>query len=429
MDISNAFLHGTLHEEVYLVQPQGFVDATRPTHVCRLHKALYGLKQAPRAWFSTFSQFLLSKGFKSSHCDSSLFVLQTSTALTALLIYVDDILLTGSDPSYIAQLVSQMHATFAMKELGTMSYFLGIAVQRTAQGYFLSQHKYALEILARAGMVECKPYNSPMAVKHTVMSDDDLPFTNVSLYRGIVGALQYLTITRPDLSLAVNYACQHMHHPTIGHFKAVKRLLRYLKGTIDQGLSFSPGDFVLTGYSDADWAGNSVDRRSTTGYCMFLGSNLISWTAKKQPTVARSSTEAEYRALAQAAAELSWLVMLLRDLGISVASPPVLWCDNLSAIALASNPVFHARSKHIEVDYHFIREKVLAHNLVVRHVPTSDQLADIFTKPLSVARFHYLKDKLMVCSNPTIRLRGDVNESTSASIQGTATWDNSTQPT
>lgn len=190
MDISNAFLHGTLHEEVYLVQPQGFVDATRPNHVCRLHKALYGLKQAPRAWFSTFSQFLLSKGFKSSHCDSSLFVLQTSTAITVLLIYVDDILLTGSDPSYIAQLVSQMHATFAMKELGTMSYFLGIAVHRTAQGYFLSQHKYALEILAKAGMMECKPYNSPLAVKNTVMSDDDLPFTNVSLYRGIVGALQ-----------------------------------------------------------------------------------------------------------------------------------------------------------------------------------------------------------------------------------------------
>lgn len=417
MDISNVFLHGTLEEEVYLQQPQGFIDAHHPTHVCRLHKALYGLKQAPRAWFSTFSQFLLTKGFKSSHCDSSLFVLQTLTAITILIIYVDDILLTGSDPSFITKLVSQMHASFAMKELGNMSYFLGISVTATAQGYFLSQHKYALEILDKAGMSTCKPYPSPMDVKPILSPTDAALFPDPSLYRGLVGALQYMTITRPDLALAVNSACQHMHQPSIGDFKTVKRLLRYLKGTLTHGMVFSLGDFTLTAYSDSDWAGCSLDRRSTTGYCVFLGPNLISWTAKKQPTVARSSTEAEYRALAQTAAQLSWLIMLLRDFGLVSVPSPVLWCDNLSALALAANPVFHARSKHIEVDYHFVREKVMARQLIVRHIPTSEQLADLFTKPLSVARFNYLKDKLMVQSDPTMTLRGHDKEYEGASQQ------------
>ena len=232
-------------------------------------------------------------------------------------------------------------------------------------------------------------------------------FFQSKLYRCLVGALQYLTITRPDLSLAVNYACQKMQAPTVGHFAALKRILRYLKGTLSHGLTFSPSSLQLQAYSDSDWARDSRDRKSTSGYCVFLGSNLISWCAKKQPTVARSSFEAEYRALAQASAELSWLTMLLVDLHIPPSCPPILWCDNISAISLASNPVFHARTKHIEVDYHFVREKVCAKSLVVRYVPTQLQLADIFTKPLATARFQELLSKLMVVSSP-ICLRGDV---------------------
>ncbi|XP_028127590.1 uncharacterized protein LOC114324065 [Camellia sinensis] len=197
-----------------------------------------------------------------------------------------------------------MHSTFAMKELGSINYFLGISVTTSSQGYFLSQHKYATEILAKAGMTDCKSYSSPMALKQNDPSTD-IPFSNHSLYRSIVSALQYLTITHPDISFAVNYACQFMHLPLVSHFAHVKRLLRYLKGTLNLGLYFSPGPLILQANSDSDWAGNSYDRRSTTDYCVFLGSNLISWSAKKQPTVACSSTEAEYRALAQTAAELS----------------------------------------------------------------------------------------------------------------------------
>lgn len=171
-----------------------------------------------------------------------------------------------------------------------------------------------------------------------------------------------------------------------------------------------PGPLHVTALTDVDWAGDHLDRRSTTRFCVFLGPNLISWSAKKQPTVARSSTEAEYKALANTAADISWIQQLLLDLSVSLTLPHVVWCDNLSAIALASNPIFHARTKHVEVDYHFVREKVITKQILVQHVGTLDQIADIFTKPLSVARFQYLKSKLLVVNTP-MSLQGCVSKS------------------
>ncbi|XP_028125342.1 uncharacterized protein LOC114322271 [Camellia sinensis] len=294
-----------------------------------------------------------------------------------------------------------MHQVFSMKELGNISYFLGISIHGSpSSGYFLSQQKYAQDILTKAGLSDCKPCSSPLAVKPTSQPHSTAPYSNPTLYRSLVGALQYLTITRPDLSLAVNQCCQHMHAPTNGHFSAVKRLLRFVKGTLHHGLQFSPSTFDVHAFSDSNWAGDVLDRKSTSGYCIFLGSNLISWSAKKQATVSRSSTEAEYRALAHTTAELTWILMLLHDLDIPLPTLPILWCDNVSAIALANNPVFHSRSKHIEVDCHFIRDKVLAKQLHLQYIPTTDQLADIFTKPLSVGRFSYLKSKLMEFHHP-----------------------------
>lgn len=303
-----------------MVQPPGFVNSITPHHVCKLHKALYGLKQAPRAWYSTFSSFLLEHGFVNSHCDTSLFISKTTSVITILLVYVDDIILTGNSSSHINQLITHMHSAFSLKELGTLSYFMGISIQPCAHGYFLSQPKYAREILQKAGLVDCKPCSSPSVVKPVSMPSSFAHFAYPALFRRIVGALQYLTITRPDLAFAVNQACQHMHSPTVGDFASVKRLLRYLKGTIDHGLVFQPSSFILQAFSDSDWAGDCHDRKSSSGFCVFLGDNLISWSAKKQSTVSRSSTEAEYRSLAQTAAELSWLTMLLHDLYISICS-------------------------------------------------------------------------------------------------------------
>lgn len=257
-------------------------------------------------------------------------------------------------------------------------------------------------------MQDCKPCASPSSVKPPQL-DLDLPFTDVSWYRTIVGSLQYLTLTRPELSFAVNVVCQHMHAPAHSHYTAVKRILRYVKGTLHQGLLFTSGSLTLTAFSDADWAGDYLDRRSTTSFCVYLGSNLISWCAKKQHTVARSSTKAEYRALANSTADVTWVQQLLLDLHVPPSLPHLIWCDNLSAIALASNPVFHAWTKHVEVDYHFIREKVLSKQVLIKHIGTLAQIPDNFTKALSVDRFLFLKSKLMVVDTP-INLQGSVKQ-------------------
>ncbi|XP_028051179.1 uncharacterized protein LOC114255829 [Camellia sinensis] len=362
-----------LEEDVFMSQPPGFVHSQFPIYVCKLNKSLDGLKQAPRAWFFTFSNFLLTLGFVNSHCDNSLFVQATSALLTYLLVYVDDILITGSSLSHLKYLITQLHSAFSLKELGNLPYFFGISVTSTSSSYFLSQSQYASTLLKRAGMTYCKPASSPLSAKPTV-SSSDVPFTNPAVYRSLVGGLQYLTITRPDLAFAVNQACQYMHNPSQAHFALVKRLLRFVKGSLQCGLTFSSGAFDLHVFSDAVWAGSPCDRRSTFDFCIFLGSNLVSWAAKKQPTVARSSTDAEYRAMALASAEVAWLQMLLKDMHICPSSVPVLWCDNLSTLSLAANLVFYARTKHIEINYHFVCEKGSTKQLLIRYVASSDQL-------------------------------------------------------
>lgn len=305
--------------------------------------------------------------------------------------------------------------------MGSLHYFLGIEIVKHSTGLVLTQAKYATDLLHKAGMEVCTPCASPVSLK-TYDPSPDLPFANPELYRTLVGSLQYLTITRPDLAYAMNVVCQHMHSPLDSHFTAVKRILRYIKGTVDQGLKFVKGSLQLTAFSDANWAGDALDRRSTGGYCVFLGSNLISWSAKKQHTVARSSTEAEYKSLANTTAEVMWLVHVLQDLHFPVVSSqlPILWCDNIFAISLASNPVFHLRTKHVEVNFHFVREKVVNKQLNVKFVPSAHQLADIFTKPLTISRFQFLKDKLQLRFTLASVCRGVLTKVVEASTESSS---------
>jgi hypothetical protein len=395
LDVSNAFLHGSLKEHVFMRQPPGFVDPHHSSHVCLLQKSIYGLRQAPRAWFEKFSSHLLTVGFTASLADPSLFVYKSGSTVIYLLLYVDDIILTGSAPVAIQALIHDLAQAFELKDLGPLKYFLGLQVEYTDSGLLVHQAKYATDLLVKHNMSTCKPCSTPFVPPSTSVLTASSFLSDPLSYRSLVGALQYLTFTRPDLSFAVNSLCQHMHQPTTSHLVAAKRVLRYISGTLSHGIVFQPGPLRLTAFTDSDWAGNPVDRRSTTGFLIFLGNNLLTWASKKQPTVSRSSTEAEYRALAVGAAELAWIRMLLRDLGIFVSHAPVLWSDNTSAISLASNPVFHARTKHIEIDYHFVREKVVRGDLSVQFISTDDQLADLLTKALPSPRYITLSSKLL----------------------------------
>ncbi|PKU68154.1 putative mitochondrial protein [Dendrobium catenatum] len=237
-----------------------------------------------------------------------------------------------------------------------------------------------------------------MSLKRNNSTGNTEPFSDPQLYRKIAGSLQCLSITRPDIAFTTNYICQHMHEPSVNDFQTLKRLLRYVQGTTELGIPIDPGDLQLRAFADADWAADSSDRRSVTGFCTFLGNTIISWSAKKQITVAKSSTEAEYRSISSATSEVIWLRRLLAELCITQIGPTPLYCDNTSAIALANNTVFHARTKHVEIDYHFISNHIKAGDLNISHISSDEQTADILTKSLPKERFFYLRNKLNIRS-------------------------------
>ncbi|KAI3694502.1 hypothetical protein L1987_77468 [Smallanthus sonchifolius] len=406
LDVKNAFLHGFLSETVFMHQPVGFRDPTMPHHVCRLKKSLYGLKQAPRAWYQRFTDYVTTLGFHHSSCDHSLFIYRKGYDIAYLLLYVDDIILTTSSPDLKTRLLHHLSTEFAMKDLGPLSYFLGISVSRNNNGMFLSQSKYAQEILHRAHMHSCNPVHTPVdtAGKLSATSGTPLdPTTTATLFRSLAGALQYLTFTRPDIAYAVQQVCMHMHlhTPHDAHMHALKRILRYIKGTLTMGLHMSPSlPVTLTAYTDADWAGCPDTRRSTSGYCVFLGDNLLSWSSKRQTTISRSSAEAEYRGVANVVAEICWLRNLLLELGRPPTRTSLVYCDNVSAIYMSGNPVQHQRTKHIEIDIHFVREKVQHGQTRVLHVPSRHQLADIFTKGLPRVLFNDFRSSLSIRHPP-----------------------------
>ncbi|XP_052197182.1 uncharacterized mitochondrial protein AtMg00810-like [Diospyros lotus] len=324
LDVKNAFLNVFLQEKVYMDQPPGYVDSKHPTHVCRLCRAFYGLKQAPRAWFHRFSSFLLVMGFTCSCADSLLFVLSRDADLIYLLLYVDDIVVTSNNSSLLASLIGKLTREYATKDLRSLNYFLGLEAHRTSAGLFLSQAEYAHELLQRAQLLDSKPVSTSMVVaQHLSVAGPD--FDDPSLYRSLVRALQYLAITRPNIAHAVTAIGQYMHKPHVSHFQALKRIFHYVKGTLQFGLVFTPfTSREILAYSNADWAGGPDTRRSISGYAIYLGDNLLSWSSKKQPTVSCSSCETEYRALALTAAEVKWLIHLLHDLHVYLISNTVL---------------------------------------------------------------------------------------------------------
>ncbi|GJX34594.1 retrovirus-related pol polyprotein from transposon TNT 1-94 [Tanacetum coccineum] len=362
MDVKISFLNGDL-QEVFVSQPEGFEDQDNPTHVYRLKKALYGLKQAPRAWYDTLSKFLLANNFFKGVVD----------------------------PTKNGHIFSkEMSSKFQMSMMGQMSFFLGLQVSQSPRGIFINQAKYALETLKKYGMDLSDPVDTPMVDR--LKLDEDLMGIPVdqTRFRGMVGSLMYLTVSRPDLVFAVCMCTRYQAKPTKKHFEAIKHVFRYLKGTINMGLWYSKDNAMsLTAYADADHAGCQDSRRSTSGSAQFLGDRLVSWSSKKQRSTAISTTEAEYIAMSGCCAQILWMRSQLKDYGFDFNKIP-LYCDNKSAIALCCNNVQHSRSKHIDIRHHFIREQVENRVVELYFVETNYQLADILTKALPRERFEFL---------------------------------------
>ena len=316
-----------------------------------------------------------------------------------------------------------MDKQFALKTLGAINYFHGFEAHRNSSGLYLTQSKYALDLLKKAGLADCKLCETPMTAGVS-FTDEGEVFAHPAIYKTLIDSLQYLTYTKPDIAFTVNKLTQFSAGPKSQHWIACKRLLRYIKGTVDIGLLFSssPGDLSLVVFTEADHASCKVTRRSISGFCVYLGSNLIVWGSKKQSVVACSVGEAEYWAVALGVTELLWLKSLFGELGYPVGATPIVWCDNLATKSMAENPVFHSRTKHVGVDVHFIREKVENGEVEIRYVPTSDQLADILTKSLPRDRFKLLCNKLgliwtpmrtdgvTAIKSPELDLKGSVEE-------------------
>ncbi|XP_022032267.1 uncharacterized mitochondrial protein AtMg00810-like [Helianthus annuus] len=310
-------------------------------------------------WNEKLVSVLVDLGFQQCKCDHSMFVMTKDTVFIVLLVYVDDIIISGNCSKQVNNIKLLLKSKFFIKDLGKLQYFLGIEVIRDSTSLCLTQRKYCLDLLAEFGMTGCKPVSCPIEANHVLShlcEKDNEPLTNITVYQKLVGKLIYLSHTRPDIAYSVHYLSQFMHSPLQAHFKIALQLLRYLKGAPGKGILFKKGDSLnIKAFSDSDWAKCLSSRKSITGFCVFLGNNLVSWKSKKQSTVSRSSAEAEYRSMCAATCEIIWISNLLRELQIDSKLPVQLYCDNTAAISIAANPVFHERTKHFEIDLFFCK--------------------------------------------------------------------------
>jgi Reverse transcriptase (RNA-dependent DNA polymerase) len=326
---------------------------------------------------------MVGMGYRQTNADHTMFFKRHVAYITVLAVYMDDMIILGNDEGEIALLKKKLGKKFEVKDLGQLRYFLGIEIARGTKGIVLSQRKYVPDLFTETGMLGCRPAISPINQKFKLSAEVGEPVDR-ERYQRLVGRLIYLNHTRPDISFAVSVVSRYMHDPREGHMDAVYQILRYLKNAPRKGLIFRKNEHLnIEGYCDSDWASCSDDMKSTSGYCMFIEGNLVSWKSKKQTVVARSTAEVDYRAMALGVAEMLWLRALLVELKIDQRAQMKLWCDNKSAISIANNPVQHDRTKHIEIDRFFIKEKLNSELLELGHVSTRDQAADCLTKGLN----------------------------------------------
>lgn len=408
MDVVAAFLNGTLEEEIYMEQPDGYVQPGRENLVCKLRKSLYGLKQSPRCWNTAFSAYLESIGFKLSAADPCVFIRIEEEDMAIVAVYVDDLIILTKTSEQMVELKRCLTAQYKMKDLGELHYCLGISIEcdEERKCVCLHQKQYILTMLEKYGLSEAKIATTPADISvNLTMEDGVSKAVDPTQYQSMVGSLLYAAIaTRPDIAQAVGVVSKFNSKPSEAHLTAVKRIMRYLKGTADFALKYrkSSGG-VLTGYADADWAGDQDNRHSTSGVLFLMAEGSISWLSKKQPIVALSTSEAEYVALSVATQEAVWLRRLFSDLRVDPQEPTMLMEDNQGTIAIAKNPISHARTKHIDIRYHYVREAVQAGVINLTYCPTEEMIADLLTKPLPRGRFEILRRAMGLESLGTAR--------------------------
>ncbi|GJT40836.1 putative ribonuclease H-like domain-containing protein [Tanacetum coccineum] len=394
MDVKSAFLYGQIEEEVYVCQPPGFEDPDHPDKVYKVVKALYGLHQAPRAWYDTLATYLLSNGFQRGQIDQTLFIKSQKGHILLVQIYVDDIIFGSTKKELCDEFEKLMKDKFQMSSMGELTFFLGLQVQQRKKGIFISQDKYVHEILRKFNYSDVKSASTPTDLEKPLVKDGDADDVDEHLYRSMIGSLMYLTTSRPDIMFAVCACARFQVSPKTSHLLAVKRIFRYLKGKPSLGLWYSKDSpLELVAYTDSDYAGATLDRKSTTGGCQFLGNRLISWQCKKQTVVATSTTEAEYVAAASCCGQVLWIQNQLLDYGYNFMNT-VIYIDNTSTICIIENPVQHSKTKHIEIRHHFIRDCNAKKLIQMAKIDTQLNVADLLTKGFDAGRFQYLVSNL-----------------------------------
>ena len=399
MDVITAFLNGDLKEEIYMQQPPGYIQPGKEELVCKLKKSLYGLKQSPRCWNRKFTQHMKSLGFHESNADPCVFIrVNKRKKVEIIAVYVDDLILIAETQEEMQQMKQSLSDTFKMKDLGELHYCLGVNVHMNDNGIFLCQSQYIQRLLEKYGLSEANTVSTPMDSNVKLVKDDNYSKrVDPIRYQSMVGSLLHLArATRPDIAHAVGTVSKFNSDPTEAHLTAVKRIFRYLKGSINLTLhyEFTDCETKMIGYSDADWANDIDDRRSTSGNTFIMSGGAITWLSQKQTTVALSTSEAEYMALGLATQEAIWLHHLLNDLHVNTTEPTEIMEDNQGTIAMTRNPVGHKRTKHIDIKHHFIREAVQDGAITLTYCPTNHMVADIFTKPLPKAQFEKLRKEL-----------------------------------
>ncbi|GJZ29117.1 zinc finger, CCHC-type containing protein [Tanacetum coccineum] len=397
LDVKSAFLHGELKEEVYLTQPEGFIQQGKSGKIYKLTKALYGLRQAPRAWNMKLDQTLKSLGFKKCNLEQAVYTKKSKTSTLIVGVYVDDLIITGTPRKEIDLFKSQMKDKFEMSDLGLLAYYLGIEVTQKGGEITIKQTGYINKILKDSNMMESNDTKIPMDPGTKLVKAEDGNSIDATYYRSLIGCLRYLLHTRPDLSYSVGLLSIFMQELKDHHLKAIKQVIRYIKGTKEHGIIYKKdGGCKITSYSDSSYGINTDQGKGTTGIVFYFGESPITWCTQKQPTVALSSCESEFMAATGAACQALWLKRLLSEITGWEEERITLKVDNISAITLVKNPVFHGRSKHIDIRYHFIRECIENGHINVEHISGELQRADILTKALPRLKFVTMRQMLGV---------------------------------